>query len=421
MRIGRLTTCLAVIVVALIAAAPADARKPVVSYVDGELLKLYDLELDADVAAPAISLPGPNPRYALSLDGRYVFWVEGGGQKTLHLFDRATAAELPLPGIDVFNNPGGLTVANTGLVAFDDNSNGPAVVYDSAAGAFVDVGLDAANGHRQTRLSGNGLFLATTCVTGCEVDLGGDASAYVQDLAAKADTGFPDNLTGADDEDEEHPCINGDGSLVGIDITNPMQRDIFLYDRTAGAAVPLPGLNDPAKEDTSCVLDSSGNYLGYLFDNSEFRIYERSSTSFLTLPARPFSTMSSFTDPFPPSGKLMARVRKRQKIAGPGPAIKARVLCVPDCRVRLKATIQPVAPKGEDPEPLLRTIAHRRSVPSGQRRTLRARISRNVDARLSRLSRRDFDFEVELDLKARFKATGAVERLSKSAELVVDG
>jgi len=309
-------TALVVVVGSLALAAPADARKPVVSYVEGELLKLYDLELDADVAAPAITLAGPNPRYALSHDGRYVFWVEGAGQKTLHLFDRASNSQIALPGIDVYNNPGGLTVSNTGLVAFDNNSNGPAVVYDSRAGAFVETGLDAANGHRQTRLSGNGLFLATTCVTGCEVDLGSDASAYVQDLTAKADTAFPDDLTGADDEDEEHTCINGDGSLVGIDITNPMQRDIFLFDRTAGAAVPLPGLNDAAEEDTFCVLDSAGDYIGYFRDNSEFRIYERSSATLLTLPTRPFDTMSSFSDRYPPKadcGDAVAKLKKAKR------------------------------------------------------------------------------------------------------------
>ena len=154
---------------------------------------------------------------------------------------------MALPGVDVYMNPGGLTVSNTGLIGFDDNGNGPAVLYDSGAGSFVETGLDAMNGHRQTRLSGDGRFLATTCVTGCEVDLGGDASAYVQDLTAKADTGFPDDLTGADDEDEEHPCVNADGSLVGVDITNPMQRDIFLYDRAAGRARSAAGPQRPGR------------------------------------------------------------------------------------------------------------------------------------------------------------------------------
>jgi hypothetical protein len=285
----------------LIAAAPAAAqRKPIISYVDGGSLNLYDAELGADVVAPPITIPGLVPRYSISLDGRFVLWLDDAVPKRLHLYDRASGQEVPLPGVDVYMNPGGLTVSDTGLIGFDDNSNGPARVYDSAAGAFVATGLDAMNGHRQTRLSGDGRLLATTCVTGCEVDLGSDASAYVQDLAAMSDTGFPDDLTGADDEDEEHPCVNGDGSLVGVDVTNPMQRDIFLYDRGADAVVPMPGLNDPAEQDTSCVLDARGDHVGYLFDNSEFRVYDRASASLLSLPPRPFTTSSTFSAPYPP-------------------------------------------------------------------------------------------------------------------------
>ena len=73
--------------------------------------------------------------------------------KKLHLLDRATNAQVPLPGIDVYANPGSLSVSNTGRIAFDDNGNGPALVYESATGQFVETGLAAANGHRQTRLS----------------------------------------------------------------------------------------------------------------------------------------------------------------------------------------------------------------------------------------------------------------------------
>ena len=76
MRTRRISALVAVIVVSSLAAASADARKPIVSYLDGGVLKLHDLELGVDVPAPAITVPGMVPRYALSLDGRYVLWLD---------------------------------------------------------------------------------------------------------------------------------------------------------------------------------------------------------------------------------------------------------------------------------------------------------------------------------------------------------
>jgi hypothetical protein len=365
----------------LVASPSAEARKPIISYIEGGTLKLYDAELGADVASPPIEIPGLVPRYSMSLDGRYVFWLDDAIPKRLHLHDRATGQEVPLPGIDVYMNPGGLTVSNSGLVAFDDNGNGPALVYDPAAGDFVDTGLDAMNGHRQTRLSGNGRFLATTCVTGCEVDLGGDASAYVQDLATRTDTGFPDDLTGADDEDEEHPCVNGDGSLVGVDITNPMQRDVFLYDRAAGALVPLPGLNDPAKEDTFCILDEAGDYVGYLFDNNEFRVYERASASLLALPPRPFSTSSTFTSPFSPDsatgleidgGRTRVSRRGIVKVKLTCPADEASPPCAGEVKLKTRGKVRR---PGKRPS-LALTKSKPYSLGAGERGKVKLRISK---------------------------------------------
>lgn len=393
--------------VALLAAAPAQARKPIVSYIDGGALKLYDLELDADVPAPAITIPGLVPRYSMSLDGRYVLWVDNDVPKKLHLFDRESGTELALLGIDVYANPGGLTVSNTGLIGFENNGNGPAVVYDSATGAFVETGLDAMNGHRQTKLSGDGLFLATTCVTGCEVDLGGDASAYVQDLTAKADTAFPDNLTGADDEDEEHTCIDEDGSLVGIDITNPMQRDIFLYDRTAGAAVPLPGLNDPVKENTFCVIDSAGDYIGYLFDNSEFRIYERSSSSLLALPPRPFNSSSTFTEPYPPAGDLKLTVsgRKKQRVRGKRPRVQVKVGCSAGCDVKAKGKVIAKIPRAGERRTTEKVPlkAAKATIEAGDRKLLKLRLSKAAAKQLDQLA----DDGAALTAKLKIKASGA--------------
>jgi hypothetical protein len=294
----RLTHLLiAPVLIAVALPTAAQARRPIISYVDnGSKLQLYDAETGKDVTNPP-PIPAGFLRLSLSLDGRYVVFTDAA--KKLHLLDRAGNQQAQLPGIDVYVNPGNLTVSNTGLIGFDDNSNGPTVVYDSATKAFVDTGLAAINGHRQPKLSGDGKFLATTCgpAAGCIVDQGSDSNQYVQNLATKQDTGFPDG----NDKDEEHPCITNDGSLVGFDRTNPAQRDVFLYDRNLGQFVSLPALSDPAKNETHCILSPGGNYIGFLFDNIQIKVFERSTNSYLSLPSdREFDTNSTFSAPYPP-------------------------------------------------------------------------------------------------------------------------
>ena len=314
------------IVAALFAAPAAEARKPIIADVDPatDRLRLYDAELGRDVRAPAITIPGPVRRFSTSLDGRYIVYVDGN--RRIHLFDRSTARERALPGIDVYSDPGeipgGLAVSNTGRIAFDNNGNGPALVYDAVAGRFVETGLPPDNGHRQNHLSGDGRFLATTCVTGamrCAAESGGtDADLFVQDLTTRLDTGFPDNVRGAD-RDEEHPCIDGDGSLVGADVGQPVQRDVFIYDRGAGAELQLPGLNEPAAADVNCVLDAAGDYIGLDDNAGNFRLYERATSSRVALPPGRISPPAWFSSPFAPPGACANRIRgtsRRDRLNG---------------------------------------------------------------------------------------------------------
>jgi hypothetical protein len=326
----------------LLAPAAALARKPVISYVDENgVFRLYDEELNAEVdPPPAVPANFLGFRYAISLNGRYI--VFNDTQKKLHLLDRATNTQIPLPGVDVYaaNGPGGLTVSDTGRIAFDDNGNGPAVVYESATGQFVDTGLPANNGHRQTRLSGDGLFLGTTCNdTNCVNNLDIGADPYVQDLTTKLDTGFPNDAV----VDEEHPCINGDGLLFGFDKAPGLLQpfDVYLFDRSVSPpqAVALPGMNDAAKDETNCVLDAAGDYVGLIYDQAgtaTFRVYSRASAAFLTLPPdKEFDSRSLFSAPYspppqgggqpaaPPSGDrtkpVASRLRMTHRRFRPGP------------------------------------------------------------------------------------------------------
>jgi hypothetical protein len=246
----------------------------------------------------------------MSLNGRYVVFNDKG--KKLHLLDRFTAQQVPLPGIDAAANPGDLTVSNSGAIGFDANGEHPTYVYDSATKQFVDVGLDAdpskpENVLRQPRFSGDGIFMVNTCfdnpATICETTNDSDSDVYMQNLATKQQVpGFPDEAAGTG-KDEEHPCINGDGTLIAVEKPNPTQKDILLFQRSGNKFSPVatPNLNDPANDDRFCQLTSDGAYISDV-QNNVFKLYERSSSKFVELPKLPFDLRSTLSDPLvPPS------------------------------------------------------------------------------------------------------------------------
>ena len=120
---------LAVCALVLVAPASALADLPVISYVDENgVFRLYEAEFNREVEPPP-PVPVADPasfRYGVSLSGRYIAFTDAG--KELHLLDRATNTQVTLP--DVYANPGSPSVSNTGLVAFDNDGSGPAVVSE---------------------------------------------------------------------------------------------------------------------------------------------------------------------------------------------------------------------------------------------------------------------------------------------------
>jgi hypothetical protein len=296
----------------LISLSPAAAaREPVISYIDATShLRLYDEQLERDLAAPPVPPTFPGFKYGMSLNGRYIAYTDA--QKKLHLLDRAGNHAVSLPGIDVAASPQNLSVSDAGLIAFDDSSNFDARVYDSRRKTFIDTGLPApgTGNHRQTALSGDGLFLATTCMPHdkCVKDISNNdhSNPFVQNLATKTDTGFP-FIANAD---AEHPCMNRDGSVLGLNYTNPMKMDVRLYNRATGQVIPVPGLNsaNAAIDDDHCVLDSSGRYVGYTQNNMTFKVYDRQTAGFLNL-NRTYDSQSRFSDPYSPP-RVAIRTRR---------------------------------------------------------------------------------------------------------------
>jgi hypothetical protein len=293
----------------LLAPAAAVARQPVISYVDQDgVFRLYDEETEAEVnPPPPVPANFPGFRYGMSLNGRYIVFNDNAVPRKLHLLDRATNTQVPLPGIDVYTNPGALTVSDNGLIAFDDNGVGPALVYNSATKQLVDSGLADDNDQRQTRLSGDGRFLGTTCDgsnSTCVDPLAAGSDPYVQDLGTKLDTGFPNDAN----RDEEHPCLNGDGSVFGIDKNRAAmvtQNDVFLFDRSVSPPQVIPGaagVNTELGDEVNCVLDSAAEHVG-AFDNTAgvFRVLNIPTGALLSLPSdAEFNERSLFSAPYTP-------------------------------------------------------------------------------------------------------------------------
>jgi hypothetical protein len=107
---------------------------------------------------------------------------------------------------------------------------------------------------------------------------------------------------------EERPCSDADGSLVGFDkpVGAMQPSDVYVVDRsvTPAQTLSLPGLNDATKDETGCVLDAAGEYVGLTSDPSgtpAFRVYQVASQEFLPLPAdRELDSRSLFSAAYTP-------------------------------------------------------------------------------------------------------------------------
>jgi hypothetical protein len=299
------------------AAAPASARDPVIAYLNASRqLQLYDSQAGAAVSAPALTVKNTQNAFAVSFDGRYIAYIaESDG--LIHLFDRVTNTEVPLPGINIYSGgqfPDDLSVSDTGLIAFDDGGNVGVVVYNSATGGFVPTGLSTSgnDGPRDPALSGDGRFLATTCITGPNTTCPNPnlnsthATLFLQSLVTQTDTGLPliDPNAGAGGTDEEHACVDADGGLVGADAVDTGQSDVYIFDRSTGLDLTIPGLNTPGKDTIHCVLSFGGAYVGVSDDKGVVRVYDVAAGSQIAVPSMiipPIWFTAPFVPPNPPT------------------------------------------------------------------------------------------------------------------------
>src|SRR3954471_11257776 len=104
--------------------AAAQARKPVVAYVDpGQRLHLYDAETGREMAAPALTIPDRTRGLGVSSNGRFIAYRDAA--KVTHLYDNTRGTDTPLP--DAQGTP--RSVSNGGVIASDAADNGPTRLY----------------------------------------------------------------------------------------------------------------------------------------------------------------------------------------------------------------------------------------------------------------------------------------------------
>ena len=320
-----------------LSAAPASARDPVIAYLNpSRQLQLYDSQAGAAVSAPALTVKNTQNAFAVSFDGRYIAYI-AASDGDIHLFDRVANAAIPLPGINIYTSPDDLSVSDTGLIAFDNGGNVGVVVYNSATGTFVRTGLLTSGnaGPRDPALSGDGKFLATTCITGPGTTCPNPnlnsthATLFLQSLVTQTDTGLP--LIDPGGTDEEHACIDANGGLVGADVLdNPQptkfQNDVYIFDRSIGSDLTIPGLNTPGKDTIHCVLSFGGAYVGVSDDNGVVRAYDVAAGSQIAVPSTIIPPIW-FTAPFvPPNAPAITAPANGEQFT-PGQIVDASYSC----------------------------------------------------------------------------------------------
>jgi Tol biopolymer transport system component len=91
---------------------------------------------------------------------------------------------------------------------------------------------------------------------------------------------------------DTQPSLSGDGRLLAFTSDRPGGaggRDVYLYDRTAGKFLPLPGLNTPDHEQ-SPALSPDGRYLAFVSERRggagerDVYLYDREKGKLLPTP-----------------------------------------------------------------------------------------------------------------------------------------
>jgi hypothetical protein len=200
-------------------------------------------------------------RPALAKAGKLCAWTSEvvGKVSQINLWDLEARKEIPLPNLGANVADLGPTMNAEGTQLFFSSWRRPGPYDYKGARVTLPDGLCVEQDDRMPSLSADGRYLAfASSRPGA-----GLSDICLYDRTAKALVPLP-GLNGPTSEIE--PSISGDGRLIAFVSTRPDgagQRDIYLYDRAKAARAPLAGLNSVAPEQAPA-LTADGRYLAFV-------------------------------------------------------------------------------------------------------------------------------------------------------------
>ena len=254
---------------------------------------LYDIDLFGFRALPGLDLGGSETLPSLSVDGQLLAFTETGtGGSDVFVYDRNARGTQSRPRLATAANESCPRFAGNGVrLAFVSDVSGAKRVqlYDPVGDTLVALpGLASASGDDDEP----------------SPDQTGDRIAFTSTHAAgKSDVLVWDRATGllaapdlASDSLDVEPSLTPDGHFLAFASRRAGGLggwDVYLYDTSAGALVPLPGLNSsdderfPAISRDGARIVFESNRVNINGGQMDLYLYTRTDSSVLVLPGLP--------------------------------------------------------------------------------------------------------------------------------------
>lgn len=183
------------------------------------------------------------------------------GNVNVFLYDRNVSATVPLPGLNTRQFDGDPAISGTGrFIAFVSNRTGNFNIhlYDRSTSTLVPLpGLNT-NAHDELHpsISNSGRYIAFTS------NRSGARKIYLYDRSNAKLVATP-GLQDKPGWDRYFPDLDGSGRFIAFTLlrNGTFNENIALYDRTAKALVPIPGVNTPDRRENHPSLSSDARYL----------------------------------------------------------------------------------------------------------------------------------------------------------------
>lgn len=253
-------------------------------------LYLYDLDQVGFRSLAGANSTDPETEPSITRDGQYVAFAStratGLGSSDIYLFDRLTAGLVATPGLNSGNAERSPRFTyDAQKLAFERDSAGVHRIrlYEPVGDTLIKLpGLDAPGAGNDDAPSpnGNGTRIAF------ESDRAGAKHVYVWDRA----TGLMSVPAAVGDTADVEPSLSSNGQYLCFASNRSGGTggwDVYLYDLTAMAFIPLPNLNSTGN-DRHPTINSDASVIAFQSDRStgagknDVLLYVRSSGTILT-------------------------------------------------------------------------------------------------------------------------------------------